>query len=1152
MITAPSPVSQRRLRTRWLWCVLGWLVACGAQAQTLPHPFRTFSVEDGLSQEVVTALLQDRQGFLWIGTQNGLNRYDAYDFTQFHHVPDDSLSLAGDFIRCLAEDEHGLLWIGTDGHGLCTYDRRLQQFRTLPLYTTLMPSQQILCLQPDGRGSVWIGTDRGLIRFDLRTEELVPFPLPELGKPEAQGIQQLAQDHRGNLWIGTERGLIRLDSTRRTRHHFQHRPDDARSLGDNTIFAVHESRTGDLLIGTAQGLDVFHPATETFTHHTFRTDALNAHLADLFVGDEINAIAEDSTGTYWLGTFGGGLIRFDPRTRQSERLMHHPDSSGGLTSNHIYTLLTDRAGLLWIGTYGGGLAQLNLTEIRFHHLRHRPGATASLPSDEVYAVWEDSTRAVWIGTDNGLCRYQPQKNEYTTWRNAPDDPLSLSGDTIFSVVQDAQGYLWVGTQNSGLNRSTHPTWLGTPLRFRRYSSTTTTANRHLVSNKILTLYPERDGTVWVGTQQGVNHISAGGRVVARYQHQPADSLSLSDNAVFCFFRDRQGTLWAGTGQGLSYFDAAQNTFLPLRLAHTPAFSTSTCYAIAEDQDGNLWLGSDRGLYQLDPARTQLRTYTTEHGLPYNVVFGVVPDQDGALWLSTNKGLSRFAPLAAEERMAFVNYNTPNGLPCEAFNIGAWHRGHDGALYFGCTEGVTWFQPDQVRGNAYVPPVYITGFQLFYEPVPITTDGSSPLSQSISTTDAIRLNYRQNVLDFTFTALNYLESDQNQYAYMLENFDERWSYVRGKRNATYTNLDPGTYVFRVKASNNDGVWNETGTALRIIIPPPFYQTAWFYVLVALVATSGIALLIHVRTRALQRNKRVLEQRVQERTEEVLAQKEKLERTLEHLKATQLQLVESEKMASLGQLTAGVAHEINNPINFVSGNVTPLQRDIRDLLAILQQYEQAVAQQQLNGAFAQVESLKRELDFPFLIEEIHHLLDGIAEGAQRTATIVRGLKNFSRLDEDDLKPTDLHEGLDSTLLILNHELRRKRINVESSHDSLPQVWGYPGQLNQVFMNILTNAIQAIGQQGTIFITTRYHAATDEVSISVCDTGQGMPEEVKRRIFEPFFTTKEVGVGTGLGLSITFGIVEKHHGRIEVHSTPGVGTEFIVYLPVRQSVA
>ncbi|RMG57612.1 MAG: GHKL domain-containing protein [Bacteroidetes bacterium] len=523
-------------------------------------------------------------------------------------------------------------------------------------------------------------------------------------------------------------------------------------------------------------------------------------------------------------------------------------------------------------------------------------------------------------------------------------------------------------------------------------------------------------------------------------------------------------------------------------------------------------------------------------------------ESGHLWVSTNRGLGQIKRAATPGSFSIVAFQAEQKLPCEAFNIGAAYRSPSGSLYFGCDQGVTYFRREDVRELRTPPPVVITDFQLFFEPVPIDPSGNSPLQQSITETRRIRLSPSQNVLYFEFAALSYAQPERHQYAYRMEPFNAEWVYSRDKRSATYTNLDPGTYTFRVKAADHRGVWNEAGTSLQIIIPPPWYRRPVFYFLAILLLAAGIWAYIRRRTHQLEQNRRLLQEMVETRTREVSQQKERLEKTLNELQAAQSQLIEAEKMASLGQLTAGVAHEINNPITFVSGNVNPLKRDIADLIRLLHAYEARL--EQLESDTPELQHLKTEVDYPFILEEINHLIRGIEEGADRTARIVRGLRNFSRLDEDELKPSDITQGLESTLLILSNRLKN-RIEVEKEYADLPEILCYPGKLNQVFMNILTNAIQAVEAlpEGAIRrLSVRTWREGDWVYIRISDNGAGMSEAVRRKVFDPFFTTKEVGVGTGLGLSISFGIMELHGGRIQVESIPGAGASFTIHLPYR----
>lgn len=635
--------------------------------------------------------------------------------------------------------------------------------------------------------------------------------------------------------------------------------------------------------------------------------------------------------------------------------------------------------------------------------------------------------------------------------------------------------------------------------------------------------------------------------ISIYTHNPKKNKSLSSNEVSSIFQDKSGVVWVGTSKGLHVFNSDKQNFTRVAKKNTSVMLLNKpVYAIHEDTDRNLWLGTEDGLYRLDSQRKEFTEYTVKDGLPDNVVYGILEDSKHNLWLSTNKGLSKIRKNSISTKITCINYNQNNWLHCNAFNIGAYYRAKSDILYFGCNEGIIFFRPSDIAGNNFVPPVTITDFQLFFEPVSISNGKKTPLSKAISETEKIELRYNQNVLYFEFAALSFIDNKKNEYAYFMEEFDKDWNYIKHKRNATYTNLDPGTYTFKVKAANNDGVWNEEGTSIQIIITPPFYRQTWFYLVCAAGLIFMVVAYVHYRTHELEKNEQILVQKVKERTEEVIKQKEELEATLENLKITQAQLVQAEKMASLGILTAGVAHEINNPINFVSANVEPLQQDIQDMLQIVSGYETVIARYTLTDKFKEVEDLKKELDYGLLIGEINQLLRGIKEGATRTSDIVKGLRNFSRLDENEMKPVNVNDGIESTLLVLSNQLKNK-VKVTKDLGKVDEILGFPGKLNQVFMNVINNAFQAIPGNGEIKIKT--FMAAGNVVISIEDNGIGMTEEVKNRVFEPFFTTKKVGAGTGLGLSISYGIIKDHNGDIAVESKPGIGTTFIIALPANK---
>lgn len=1252
--------------------------------------FGALDSEEGLSSSVITCMMKDSRGFIWFGTQDGLNRYDGYTFTVYKENDTLPGSISGNYILSLFEDDDGFIWVGTENNGLNRYNRSADKFtvfRAVPGKKDALPDNSIRDVDQTSDGTLLFGTDHGVVIQNPGKNYFEPLPLS--GKENItsnMAVSDILIDVDKSIWIGTQGGLFHYLPDEDEIEAYFSNPDDENTLSNNVINAIYRSSLGTLYIGTNQGLNIFNPASNSFTRYYYdETDPYSEAKS------EIQAIAEDQRGNLWLGSFGGGLIKINEETDQSAIFLNSPDNKTSISNDYVYTLLYDPAGILWIGTYGGGINKIDQVRIRFDFLEALPNDTNSLSSNDVYSILPMENE-VWFGTENGIDIWNRQTNSIDrTMAGKISD--ALNNQSIYCMLEDHNKNTWVGTAYNGLFKINNGNKSKATTSIEHYTSRGD-AGKKISSDDILCLHEDKDNNLWVGSLNGITVINEE-QVVAVFQNDPADEASLGDNEVFSIFSDDEGTVWVGTFLGLNKFVDADSTFISYDNLLGTEETVNSIYCIYQDHEGYLWIGTDNsGLIKFDPTAEKLITrYTQNDNLPDNVIYGIIEDEENNLWLSSNNGLIKAIRQSGSTNLTFIHYNSDNWLKTNAYNIGASARGHDGILYFGSVEGVTFFHPDNVKGNNYVPPVHITDFQLFFEPVKISSDNSTPLSSSITETSTIRLSYKQNVIKFTFAALNFIQPENNSYAFWMENLEEQWNYVDNLREAQYMYIPPGDYIFHVKAANNDGVWNETGTTIQITIVPPFTQTVWFYVILLVIATAAVLWIFNFRTRNLRAQRARLEKQVQIRTQELrdtnrnledeikerqkvqdalaksearfrqlietmnegfsvqdrkgrinyvnpklcemfgmeqeeiigkfpidfiddsrpeyrkkfieglkaaakegifysyemnwkrkdgstfiamvspkpildqddtttgsvavltditdlknvekqlLTKNQDLNEALDDLRKTQAQLIDSEKMASLGQLTAGVAHEINNPINFVSGNVLPLRRDIKDILEVLEKYDQITESLKLGKDFQEVEALKKEIDFDFVLTEIDNLLNGIGEGASRTAEIVKGLRNFSRMDEHELKLANINQGIDSTLLILHNKIKN-RIEIIKDYGDFPDVMCHPGQLNQVFMNLLNNAQEAIKGEGKIWIKTRKEK--DRVIISIRDSGKGIPAKSKKKIFDPFFTTKDVGKGTGLGLSISFGIVEKHNGSITVNSESGKGSEFIVTIP------
>jgi ligand-binding sensor domain-containing protein/two-component sensor histidine kinase len=826
--------------------------------------FKHITIEQGLSHNNVYAILQDSKGIMWFGTYVGLGKYDGYKFTVYKHDPDDPTSLSHNAIVSLYEDRKGVLWIGTAGGGLNRFDRETGQFIRYqhdPDDPQSLSNNRIFAICEDHAGELWIGTDvNGLNRFDRETGQFVHYQ-NDPDDPQSLShnlVYAICEGRAGELWIGTYGGgLNRFDRETGQFLRYQHDPDDPQSLSHNNIRRIFEDRTGELWIGThGGGLNRLDRETGQFLRYQHDPDDPQS-----LSHNQIEAMYEDHSGKLWIGTAGGGLNRFDRNTKQFVRYQHDPADRHSLNDNRIRSMYRDRSGVLWIGTKTGGLNTFDRIAEQFLHYQRDPIDLQSLSHDVVYALHEDQTGALWIGTrGGGLNRFDRETKQFIHDYHNPADPSSLSHDDIRSIYEDRRGELWIGTADGGLNRFDRETG-----QFLHYQHDPDDP-QSLSHNRVDAICEDRAGELWIGTYGGLNHFDRDTEQFIRYQHDPNDPQSLSHDNVTTIYKDQAGGLWIGTrGGGLNHFDRETEQFHYYQNDpdDSQSLSNNNILSIYEDQSGVLWIGTrGGGLNKFDRTNETFTHYREKEGLPNDVVYGILEDKQGNLWLSTNVGLSKFNPRTE----TFKNYDVSDGLQGNEFNTGAYCKGRDGMMFFGGFNGFNAFYPENITDNPYIPPVVITDFQLFNKPV--STGEDSPLQKSISETEALTLSYEDFIFSFEFAALSYIAPEKNRYAYMMEGFEEDWNYVDSRRRfVTYTNLEPGRYVFRVKASNNDGVWNDTGTSIAIFITPPFWKTWWFRIL-AVLCLVGAAFVMHkMRMKYIESQKKRLEIQVAERTQEL---------------------------------------------------------------------------------------------------------------------------------------------------------------------------------------------------------------------------------------------------------------------------------------------
>jgi len=836
--------------------------------------FEHITFQEGLLQSSIYTVLQDSKGFMWFGTESGVNRYDGYNFIVYSSDVKNPKSLSNNWVYSIYEDHLGNIWIGTDS-GLNRFNREKEIF-TRYLHDSEKPNSlsnnKIFTIFEDKSGSLWIGTDNGLNKFERKNESFKRYQFDSENPQSLSNnhIRSILEDTSGNLWIGTDNGLNRFNQKEETWFRLQSDPKDTKSLSHNSINSICEDSLGLLWVGTDRGLNRFDPRTGNFMQYKHIANDSKS-LSD----DWIRVVYQDRFGILWIGTNKGGLNRFE--REKGEFICHKADPHNpySLSSDRIYSICEDRSGVIWVGTYGGGICKSDRKTKRFKLFTHDPKNPNSLSHMFVRSFYEDQSGTLWVGTDGGgLNKYDQGKDQFIRYRHNLKDPASLSNDRVFSIVKDFSGVFWIGTYGGGLNRFDPNNG-----KFTSYRHSPTDPNT-LSDDRIRVIYEGSPGVLWIGTDGGgLNKFETGKRIFTRYRHDPSDPNSLSNDRAWSILKSDSGSLWIATfGGGLNKFDPGKSQFFHYRFDPDDPKSLSSDYitTLCKDRSGILWIGSNgEGLIRLDSQRETFSNYTESEGLAGNVIYGILEDDEENLWISSNCGLSKFNPQAE----TFRNYDASDGLQSNEFNGGSRYKSPKGELFFGGVNGFNRFYPETIKDNLHIPQVVITDLQIFNKSVPIgkMKNGRSILTRSISETREIEVTYKDNMLSFEFAALHYVFPEKNKYAYIMEGFNKDWLYTdANKRFASYTNLDPGKYVFRVKASNNDGVWNEEGTSLKITITPPFWKTWWFQSLSIFFILVMIFIGIRFNSRRLIVAKQYLEKTVKERTVKIIAQTAELKK------------------------------------------------------------------------------------------------------------------------------------------------------------------------------------------------------------------------------------------------------------------------------------
>jgi ligand-binding sensor domain-containing protein/signal transduction histidine kinase len=970
--------------------------------------FTHITTEQGLSDLRVPAIMQDRTGFMWFGTNNGLNRYDGYNVVAYRHDPTNPNSLSSNFIEVLYEDRSGTLWVGT-WSGLNAFDRRTERFTRYlhdPADPHSLSHNTVLAIYEDGTGVLWVGTLGGLNRFDRATATFTAY---------------------------------------------RHDPADPHSLSHNRVRVIHEDGTGALWVGTdGGGLSRFDPATGAFTH--YRHDPNNPHSLS---EDRVDCIFEDASGALWIGTFGGGLSVLNAARQTFMTYRHDSTIPASVSSDYVAAIIADRSGLLWIGTHGSGVDVYNPQHRPFTLYRHDPKAAVSLASDNVWVVYEDQDGVLWIGTrDRGLDRFDRRNGLVVHYPPDPKHPQRLGHPFISALQQDQTGALWVGTRGGGLNRFD-------PARgaFTTYGHDPANP-QSLSSDTIWTLAEDQHGRIWIGTLGGgLNRLEPTTGHITHYRHDPQNPASLSDDSIWTLHVDRSGALWLGTvGGGLNRFDP----------------STA------------LGAGSATGVFT---------HYRERDGLASDRIVSILEDGDasdpgaGNLWIATGRGLSKLD----RGRTTFHTYNTADGLPLPQYNRGRY-KTRSGELLLTRTYGLIAFDPAAVRVDAYVAPVVFTNFLLANKPVAIGE--TSPLRQAIDHADTIELTYANRVISFEFAALSYRTPRQSRYRYKLEGFDDDWTEVGNtQRLVTYTNLDPGKYIFRVTAANAAGVWIEAGRAIALVVTPPWWAT-WGFRGLAFALIVGCAFGIYAwRVNSLKRQRHALEAEIVERkqAEEALrVSQNSLRRSNAQIQGLAGRLITAQE-AERTRIARELHDDLNQELAALSISLSGLKRRLPS--------EAAEAQQEVTRLQQQTIALS---------EAIRHLSHELHPGVLQHAGLVAALQG-------DCTQFGIQHGIDVTF------------HADAGLEEIPADVALC--LYRVAQEALRNMARHAGaRQAEVTLTH----SDDILELRIADDGQG-------------FDLAAAWRHGGLGLISIDERVRLVHGGVQIVTAPRCGTELRIRVPL-----
>lgn len=1080
--------------------------------------FERITIDDGLSQGSISSILQDHKGFMWFGTKDGLNRYDGYNFTIFKNSPFDSTSLSSNYVECMALDKKGTLWIGTSD-GLNKYDENIESFKqfriNLKNITPRLEGNRINAILANPQnydGVLWLGTAYGLVKFDIEREIFSLYEIEVVSNKNY--ISTVIMDDDGIIWFTTnEEGIIKFDPVTEKYTQIKVKTDKPVIISENHIIRIYKRRNGKIIGSSPTG--IFEVDPKTNIRKPFPINIGN-YPPSILSG--VFQFFEDNEGKIYLGTYVGLLV-FDEKENYAQLYSSDPFDNTTLSSNNIYSLYMDKGGVIWLGTNGLGINKIVPSKNKFTLHRVTP---TGLGIQSIRAIFVDYQDRLWIGGYGNISFLDRKTHRYTKFKASNNtNPGFYLNSYVFCEDKDYPGeVLWVGSEGAGLNRVN--------LKNFQVENYMDFFPRDLGINTyfIHSILDDGKGNIWFGSEGGLVVFNKNNRNYKYYITDPNDPNSIGPKFILKIFQDKLGDIWIGTDYaGLNYYDKGTDTFIKYteKPGDKNSVSNNSIKTIYEDSKGNLWIGTNGGgLNRFDRNTKTFESFTTKDGLPNDVIYGILEDEDNNLWLSTNKGICRFN----YQNNTIRNYTVHDGLQSNEFNGNAYYKSNRGELFFGGVNGLNSFFPSQVKENQSIPQVVLTSLSIANKPIKINTDhnGSQILKKSIAVSDTVILSYKDNVFTFEFAALDYSSPLRNMYSYKMDGFDKNWTEPANIRSATYTNLDPGEYIFRVKGSNNDGIWNEEGIKILLIINPPFWQTLWFRLIIVISVIAAIYFFVVTRMKNIHRRSKELEEQVALRTDELKKLNENLIEEVKMRKSVEEKLLVyteelKESNDAKDRFFSIISHDLKGPFQGLLGYSEIFIEDYTSL--------------------SDEERVRYASDINSFGKEIHNFLANMLE--------------WSRLERGsvqvDLEKIDLCDKIDDIIRLLSATAVNKKITLSNNINNNVCVLADDYMLSSIIQNLITNGIKFSNPGGSVNIFSNTINGYEEITIQ--DSGVGMSEEVKNKLFKvgSHHTTKGTNneSGTGLGLLLCKEMIEKNGGSIKVESELGKGTSFIFTLPI-----